>query len=113
MMNFLKRRTMNSKKILTVTGISAITLLLGGFWGGYEDISCKDLRKEIIDLTVDQRDMNGFELIKIYEPTLVSRTKKRVVCKGIASWNDATESNIQYEVYKDRDGDWMLQFNEI
>jgi len=104
---------MNSKKILTVTGISAITLLLGGFWGGYEDISCKDLRKEIIDLTVDQRDMNGFELIKIYEPTLVSRTKKRVVCKGIASWNDATESNIQYEVYKDRDGDWMLQFNEI
>lgn len=113
MMNFLKRRTMNTKKILTVTGISAITLLLGGFWGGYEDISCKDLRKEIIDLTVDQRDMNGFELIKIYEPTLVSRTKKRVVCKGIASWNDATESNIQYEVYKDRDGDWMLQFNEI
>lgn len=104
---------MNSKKILTVTWISAITLLLGGFWGGDEDISCKDLRKEIIDLTVDQRDMNGFELIKIYEPTLVSRTKKRVVCKGIASWNDATESNIQYEVYKDRDGDWMLQFNEI
>ena len=113
MMNFLKRRTMNLKKIVSVTGISAITLLLGGFWGGYEDISCKDLRKEIIDLTVDQREMNGFELIKIYEPTLVSRTKKRVVCKGIASWNDATESNIQYEVYKDRDGDWMLQFNEI
>ena len=113
MINFLKRRTMNFKKILSVAGISVMTLLSGGFWGGYEDISCKDLRKEIIDMTVEQRDINGFELIKIYEPTLVSRTKKRVVCKGIASWNDATESNIQYEVYKDRDGDWMLQFNEI
>ena len=54
-----------------------------------------------------------YKLIKIYEPTLVSRTKKRVLCKGVAKWTDATESNIQYEVFKDRDGDWMLQFNEI
>ena len=101
------------KKFLSGAGISTIALLSGGFWGGYEDISCKDLGKKVIDLTVDQRDINGYELIKIYEPTLVSRTKKRVVCKGIAMWNDATESNIQYEVYKDRDGDWMLQFKEV
>ena len=112
-MNLFKKRTMDLKKILSVAGISTIALLSGGFWGGYEDISCKDLRKEIVDWTVDQRDINGYELIKIYEPTLVSRTKKRVVCKGIASWNDATESNIQYEVFKDRDGEWMLQFKEI
>ena len=112
-MNFLKRRTINFKKVLSIAGISTIALLSGGFWGGYEDISCKELGKEVIDLTVEQRDINGYELIKIYEPTLVSRTKKRVVCKGIAYWNDATESNIQYEVFKDREGEWMLRFNEI
>jgi len=112
-MNFLERRTMNFKKVLSVAGISTIALLSGGFWGGYEDISCKNLGKEVIDLTVEQQDINGYKLIKIYEPTLVSRTKKRVVCKGIAYWNDATESEIKYEVFIDREGEWMLRFNEI
>ena len=64
-------------------------------------------------MTVEQQNLNGFAIIKIYDPTLVSRTDEKVLCKGIAAWTDATESNIQYEVYKDRDGDWMLQFNEI
>ena len=112
MMNFLKRRTMNLKKIFSVAVISA-TAILSGCGGGYEDINCKDLRKEIIDMTVEQQNLNGYAIIKIYEPTLVSRTNKRVVCKGIAYWNDTTESNIKYEVFKDREGEWMLRFNEI
>ena len=58
MMNFLKRRTMNLKKIVTVGLISA-TALLSGCGGGYEDITCKDLRKEIIDMTVEQQNLNG------------------------------------------------------
>ena len=102
---------MNLKKIFSVAVISA-TAILSGCGGGYEDINCKDLRKEIIDMTVEQQNLNGYAIIKIYEPTLVSRTEEKVLCKGIAAWTDATESNIQYEVYKDRDGDWMLQFNE-
>ena len=71
-------------------------ILSSGFWGGYEKVSCKNLRKEIIDLTEERRDINGYALIKIHEPTLVLRIKKRVLCKGIAKWTDATESNIQY-----------------
>ena len=109
MMNFLKRRTMNLKKIFSVAVISA-TALLSGCGGGYENISCKDLREEIIDLSEEQQAFNGYSIIKIYEPTLVSRTEQRVVCNGIAAWTDATESNIQYEAYTDRDGDWMIQY---
>ena len=109
MMNFLKRRTMNLKKIVTVGLISA-TALLSGCGGGYENISCKDLREEIIDLSEEQQAFNGYSIIKIYEPTLVSRTEQRVVCNGIAAWTDATESNLQYEAYTDRDGDWMIQY---
>ncbi len=109
MMNFLKRRTMNLKKIFTVGLISA-TALLSGCGGGYENISCKDLREEIIDLSEEQQAFNGFSIIKIYEPTLVSRTEQRVVCNGIAAWTDAEETNIQYEAYTDRDGDWMIQY---
>ena len=109
MMNFLKRRTMNLKKIVTVGLISA-TALLSGCGGGYENISCKDLREEIIDLSEEQQAFNGFSIIKIYEPTLVSRTEQRVVCNGIAARTDAEETNIQYEAYTDRDGDWMIQY---
>ena len=112
MLNFLKKRTMNLKKIFSVTAISA-TALLSGCGGGYEEISCNDLRQEIIDMTVEQQELNGFAIIKIYEPNLVSRTEERVLCKGIAAYTDASESNIQYEVFKDRDGDWMLQFKEV
>ena len=111
MMNFLKRRTMNLKKIVTVGLISA-TALLSGCGGGYENISCKDLREEIIDLSEEQQAFNGFSIIKIYEPTLVSRTENKVVCEGIARWNDASESNIKYQAYTDRDGDWMIEFEE-
>ena len=109
MMNFLKRRTMNLKKIVTVGLISA-TALLSGCGGGYENISCKDLREEIIDLSEEQQAFNGFSIIKIYEPTWVSRAEQRVVCNGIAAWTDAEETNIQYEAYTDRDGDWMIQY---
>ena len=109
MLNFLKRRTMNLKKIFSVAVISA-TALLSGCGGGYENISCKDLREEIIDLSEEQQAFNGFSIIKIYEPTLVSRTEQRVVCNGIAAWTDAEETNIQYEAYTDRDGDWMIQY---
>tara|TARA_A100001035_G_C27546908_1_gene392291 strand:- start:278 stop:589 length:312 start_codon:yes stop_codon:yes gene_type:complete len=100
---------MNLKKIFTVGLISA-TALLSGCGGGYENISCKDLREEIIDLSEEQQAFNGFSIIKIYEPTLVSRTEQRVVCNGIAAWTDAEETNIQYEAYTDRDGDWMIQY---
>ena len=112
MMNFLKRRTMNLKKIFSVAVISA-TALLSGCGGGYENISCEDLREEIIDLTVEQQAFNGYAIIKIYDPTLVSRSDNKVLCRGVAAWTDGGESTIQYEAYKDREGDWMIQFNEL
>ena len=101
------------KKILSLVGISAIACLAGGWWGGYENIKCKDLRQEIVDLTVDQQASVGYALIKIYDPTQVSRTKTRVLCKGLGAFTDGDEIPIKYEVYKDREGDWMLQYEAL
>ena len=79
------------------------------FWGSdYSKISCKDLREEIVDLTRGQ----DWELIKIYEPTLVSRSSTRVQCKGIGAFTTGEEIRIKFSAYKDREGEWMVEYGE-
>ena len=99
---------------ISVAGLFTSSLFLQGSWfgGGYSKISCKDLRSEIVDLTVEQQDSNGYVLIKIYDPTEISRTQSRVVCKGLGSFTTGEEIPIKYEVYKDREEEWMLTYEE-
>ena len=54
---------------LSVASIFASSLLLQGFWFDYSKKSCKDLRKDIVELATDQQDSAGYTLIKIYDPT--------------------------------------------
>ncbi len=99
---------------ISVAGLFTSSLFLQGSWfgGGYSKISCKDLRSEIVDFTIDQQDSVGFALNKIYEPTEISRAESRVVCKGLGFFTDGDELPIKYEVYKDREGEWMLSYEE-
>ena len=100
---------------ISIAGLFTSSLFLQGSWfgGGYSEISCKDLRSEIVDLTIDQQDSVGYALIKIYDPTEISRTENRVICKGLGSFTDGDELPIKYEVYKDREGEWMLSYELI
>ena len=79
----------------------------------YSKISCKDLRKDIVDLTIDQQDSVGYALIKIYDPIEISRTGSSVVCRGLGSFTDGDELPIKYQVFKDREGEWMLEYQVI
>ena len=116
--NYFARLFMSTRKIasyISVAGLFTISLFLQGSWygGGYSKISCKDLRSEIVDLTIDQQDSVGYALMKIYEPTETSRTESRVVCRGLGSFTDGDELPIKYEVYKDREGEWILNYTQI
>ena len=97
---------------VSVAVIFASSLLLQGFWFGYSKKSCKDLRSEIVDLSRDQQDSDGYTLIKIYDPTEISRTETRVVCKGIGSFTNGDILSIKYQVFKDREGEWMLFYEQ-
>ena len=101
------------KKGFSIAGIIAISCLIGGCSGGYEAITCQDLRQEVVEMTEEEKNSLGFALVKIYDPTEVSRTASRVTCRGIGSFTDGDEVEIEYEVYKDREGEWMLKFSEI
>ena len=109
---------MNIRKItsyISLSGLFTFSFFLQGSWLGGEssEISCKDLRRNIVDLSIDQQDSVGFALVKIYEPTELSRTKSRVVCKGLGSFTNGYEIPIKYEVYRDREGEWMLTYIPI
>ena len=106
--NNFARFVMSIRKIasyISVAGLFTSSLFLQGSWfgGGYSKISCKDLRSDIEDET----------LIKIYDPTEISRTQSRVICEGLGSFSDGEEIPIKYEVYKDREGEWMLSYEQI
>ena len=98
---------------ISVAAIFAFSLLLQGFWFGYSKKSCKDLRSEIVDLSKDQQDSVGYKLIKIYDPTEISRTDTRVVCRGIGSFTNGKELPLKYQVFKDREGEWMIEYKTI
>ena len=97
---------------ISVAVIFASSLLLQGFWFGYSKKSCKDLRSEIVDLSRDQQDSDGYTLIKIYDPTEISRTETRVVCRGLGSFTNGKELPLKYQVFKDREGEWMFFYEQ-
>ena len=97
---------------ISVAAIFASSLLLQGFWFGYSKKSCKDLRSEIVDLSKDQQDSDGYTIIKIYDPTEISRTETRVVCKGLGSFTNGDQLSIKYQVFKDREGEWMFFYEQ-
>ena len=97
---------------ISVAAIFASSLLLQGFWFSYSKKSCKDLRSEIVDLSKDQQDSDGYTLIKIYDPSEISRTETRVVCRGIGSFTNGKELPLKYQVFKDREGEWMFFYEQ-
>ena len=113
---------MRSNQQVTLTKITLVTAFLfslfgvspkaSAFWGSadYSKTSCKDLRGEIVELS--QSQTGQVQIIKIYEPTQVSRSSSKVQCKGIAALNNGAEVRIKYSAFKDREGDWMVQFSE-
>ena len=97
---------------LSVPAIFACSLLLQGFWFDYSKKSCKDLRSEIVDLSKDHQDYFEYTLIKIYDPIEISRTETRVICKGLGSFTNGDQLSIKYQVFKDKDGEWMLFYEQ-
>jgi len=104
--------TVRIASYLSVASIFASSLLLQGFWFDYSKKSCKDLRSEIVDLSKDQQDSVGYKLIKIYDPTEISRTETKVVCKGLGSFTNGDQLSIKYQVFKDREGEWMFFYEQ-
>ena len=104
-------------RIKPLTFISAASILAASivcgqkaqaFWGeDYSKISCKDLREEIVQLTIGR----DWELVKIYQPTLVSRSGTRVQCKGVGAFTTGEEVPIKFSTYKDREGEWMIEYS--
>ena len=107
---------MNLTRIALVTAFLfsafGVSPKASAFWGSadYSKTSCKDLRGEIVELS--QAQTGQVQIIKIYDPAEVSRSSNKVQCKGIAALNNGAEVNIQYSAFKDREGDWMVQFSD-
>ena len=71
---------------------------------------CDNLREEIVELSEEDRQSRGFALVKIREPKTLSRSDKRISCKGLALWTDGDKTSITYESYIDEDGDRMIEY---
>lgn len=75
--------------------------------------SCDSLRDQVVELTEKDRASRGFALVKIYEPTEVSKSSSELKCSGKASWSDGDETGITYRSYTDREGERMLEYEVV
>ena len=75
--------------------------------------TCESIREEIVELSEQDRASRGYAIVKIYEPTEVSRSNEKLVCEGRASWSDQDETKLKYSTYKDSEGEWMLEYAPI
>lgn len=71
---------------------------------------CDNTRSEIVELSEKDRPARGYALIKIYEPTQVSRTEQELRCTGRASWSDGDETRIDYRSYLDPEGERFVEY---
>ena len=93
--------------------ISAASLILAVSGCSQLDQSitdCDNLREEIIEMSEEDRQSRGYALVKIREPKTLSRSDKRISCKGLALWTDGDKTSITYESYIDEDGDRMIEY---
>jgi hypothetical protein len=75
--------------------------------------TCDSLRDQVVEMTEKDRASRGFALVKIYEPTQVSKTDGELKCTGKASWSDGDETGIAYRSYTDREGEQMLEYEVV
>lgn|GEM_PF-1786292 len=75
--------------------------------------TCDSLRDHVVELTEKDRASRGFALVKIYEPTEVSRSSEELKCTGRASWSDGDETGIAYRSYTDSEGEQMIEYEAI
>jgi len=95
--------------------LTAIALAANGCAGVAEKADqavsdCENTRAEIVELSEKDRASNGFALLKIYEPTEVSRTDKELKCTGRASWSDGDQTKINYRSYLDSEGERFVEY---
>lgn len=67
----------------------------------------------MVELTEKDRASRGYALVKIYEPTEVSRSPEELKCTGRASWSDGDETGIAYRSYTDSEGEQMIEYEAV
>jgi len=97
-----------TKVVIGIVVLAAIGLACGQ--GSSRLGDCDALRPSIVELSERDRTSRGFSLIKIYEPTEVSRTETELSCKGEASWSDGDKTAITYKSTVDSEGDVMIEY---
>ena len=111
--NIVVAVTVLSKKISFLL-LSAIVCGLAGCTSIHQaSETCDSLRDQVVDLTEKDRASRGFALVKIYEPTEVSRSSGELKCTGKASWSDGDETGIAYRSYTDSEGEQMIEYEAV
>ena len=72
--------------------------------------NCDSLREDIVELSERDRAARGYAIIKIYEPTEVSKSDTELVCTGQANWSDGDETGLTYRAYIDSEGDAFIEY---
>jgi hypothetical protein len=85
--------------------------------------TCDDLVPEIIAMSAEDRDINGYELLAISNPVTGSDRQSSelsipdgdtstvmLTCRADASWSDGEETRLEYGVEQDIDGAQWLYY---
>jgi hypothetical protein len=96
---------------LALAGILACALAGCEFeFGSTITQDCDSLREDIVELSERDRAARGYAIIKIYEPTEVSKSDTELVCSGRANWSDGDETGLTYRAYIDSEGDAFIEY---
>ena len=52
-------------------------------------------------------------ILKIYDPEEVSKTDDRLTCRGRAKLQSGSDMMIEFYIYKDKDGDRFIRYEEV
>ena len=95
--------------------LTATTLLCAGCGTTFDQVEfkisdCENIRDEIVELSESDKDINGFAIVKIYEPRQISKNDTELICSGRAAWSDLDETPLTYKYYLDSEGEIMMEY---
>lgn len=108
--------------VIAVLGVGVVGLAAAGSAGG-SLYTCEDVAAEAIAISEEDRDVNGFAMLQIYnqevvydgrsgDPRVPSGETSAVVfeCAGDAAWSDLDETPLEFGVEIDVNGDEWIYY---
>jgi hypothetical protein len=100
--------------VFALTGCEALDAALDAALVASVPETCEKLAPDILDLSENNTNPFGIQILKLYEIEEVSKTETRLECTAVATTGGSGDRiPIKFEAYSDQDGDVFIGYNAV